>query len=162
MRDRLYRSRDERMLFGVAGGMARYFGVDPALVRLIWVLLFLAAGTGILLYIIAAVIVPEEPVGYVPPAGAGNAPAGSDRPGAAGAAPSAGPGPWRWGGPMGRSRDEGGGAIFLGLILVVVGAWFLVQRLIPGLDARLVWPGLLILLGLFLVVGALRRGGSAR
>jgi phage shock protein C len=150
MRDRLYRSRDERMLFGVAGGMARYFGVDPALVRLVWVLLFLAAGAGILLYIIAAVIVPAEPVGAAAPS-------------ASGAGPSAAPGTRRWGGPMGRSRDDGGGAIFLGLILVVVGGWFLAQRLIPGLDGRLLWPGLLILLGLVLVVGAMRRGrGGAR
>ena len=155
MRDRLYRSRDERMLFGVAGGMARYFGVDPALVRLVWVLLFLAAGAGILLYIIAAVIVPEEPVGA----------AASSASGAGGTPPSSGsPGrPWRWNAPGGRSRDDGGGAIFLGLILVVVGGWFLAQRLIPGLDGRLLWPGLLILLGLVLVVGAMRRGrGGAR
>jgi phage shock protein C len=157
MRDRLYRARDDRMLFGVAGGMARYFRIDPALVRLVWVLLFLAAGTGILLYIIAAVIIPEEPAGYAPPGAAGAAPAGSGQPGGSGPAPA----PWRWGGPMTRSRDDGGGAIFLGLILVVVGGWFLVQRLIPGLDGRLVWPGLLILLGLFLVIGAMRRGGGA-
>lgn len=149
MRDRLYRARDDRMLFGVAGGMARYLGIDPALVRIVWVLLFLAAGTGILLYIIAAVIIPEEPAGSAAPS--------RDAPPPAGQAP----GSWRWGGPMGRNRDDGGGAIFLGLILVVVGGWFLVQRLIPGIDGRLVWPGLLILLGLILVVGAMRRGGGA-
>jgi len=49
MRERLYRSRADRMLFGVAGGMGRYFNVDPAIVRLVWVLLFLAVGAGILL-----------------------------------------------------------------------------------------------------------------
>lgn len=59
MRERLYRSRDERMLFGVAGGMARYFGLDPAIVRLVWFLLFLAGGAGALLVIVAAIVIPE-------------------------------------------------------------------------------------------------------
>ncbi|NTV24318.1 MAG: PspC domain-containing protein [Nanoarchaeota archaeon] len=57
---RLYRSRKERMLFGVCGGIAEYFNVDPTIVRLLWVLFILAGGTGILAYIIAAVIVPEK------------------------------------------------------------------------------------------------------
>jgi phage shock protein C len=157
MRDRLYRSRDDRMLFGVAGGMGRYFGVDPVLVRLVWVLLFLAAGTGILLYIIAAIIIPEEPAGAAASA-PGGAAADAGGPPRAGGTPG---GPWPWNAPGGRSRSDGGGAIFLGLILVVVGAWFLLQRLVPGLDGRLVWPGLLILLGLLLVVGAMRRGRGA-
>ena len=49
----------ERKLCGVCGGIADYFGVDPTLIRLIWVLLVLCAGTGILAYIIAAIIMPE-------------------------------------------------------------------------------------------------------
>lgn len=48
------------MLFGVCGGIAEYFNVDPTIVRLLWVLFILAGGTGILAYIIAAVIVPEK------------------------------------------------------------------------------------------------------
>src|SRR5919112_1789595 len=64
MRERLYRARHDRMLFGVAGGLARYLGIDSSIVRIVWVLLFLAAGTGILLYIVAAVLIPEEPQGY--------------------------------------------------------------------------------------------------
>lgn len=55
---RLYRSKN-RMIGGVCGGLGEYFGIDPTLVRLVFVLLFLAYGFGPLLYIVMWVIVPE-------------------------------------------------------------------------------------------------------
>lgn len=61
MSKRLFRSRTDRVLGGVCGGIAEYFDIDPVIVRLIWVLLVLAAGTGILLYIIAWIIIPSKP-----------------------------------------------------------------------------------------------------
>ena len=56
---RLTRSNN-RKLFGVCGGIAEYFGVDPTVVRVAWVILGLMAGCGILAYIIAALIMPNE------------------------------------------------------------------------------------------------------
>jgi phage shock protein C len=56
----LKRSRKNRIIAGVCGGFAEYFNVDPTLVRLIWVLITLAWGAGLLLYIIAWLIIPEE------------------------------------------------------------------------------------------------------
>lgn len=57
---RLYRSRDDRMISGVCGGIAEYFDVDPTLVRLAWVVISCMAGSGVLAYIIAAIIIPES------------------------------------------------------------------------------------------------------
>ena len=62
MQKRLYKSEDTRILCGVCGGVGEYLGVDPTLVRLVWVLITLAAGAGLLLYIIAAIIMPREPL----------------------------------------------------------------------------------------------------
>src|SRR6185503_2565953 len=73
VRERLYRSRSDRMIFGVAGGMADWLDLDPSLVRLVWALLVLAGGIGFLLYIVAAVVIPEEPVGGAAAASAGAA-----------------------------------------------------------------------------------------
>lgn len=56
---RLYKSRDDKMICGVCGGIAEYFDVDPTLVRLGTVLLG-CSGTGIVFYIAAAVIIPEK------------------------------------------------------------------------------------------------------
>ncbi len=58
---RLYRSRTERQLAGVCGGLAEYFGVDPTIVRILFVILALAGGPGLIFYIILALIIPEEP-----------------------------------------------------------------------------------------------------
>lgn len=60
-RKKLYRSIDERIVGGVCGGIAEYFRIDPVLVRIIFILLVFGAGTGLLAYIIAWIIVPEEP-----------------------------------------------------------------------------------------------------
>lgn len=57
---RLYRSTKDKILGGVCGGVAEYFDVDPTIVRLIWILLTLAWGAGLLLYIIAWIIVPVK------------------------------------------------------------------------------------------------------
>ena len=48
------------MLFGVAGGLAEYFNVDPVLIRLAFVLLVLGHGSGLLLYLVLAILMPEE------------------------------------------------------------------------------------------------------
>ena len=56
---RLYRSRENRMVCGVCGGIAEYFDIDPTLVRLAWVVLTFFGGSGILAYIIAAIIIPR-------------------------------------------------------------------------------------------------------
>ena len=57
---RLYRSKKDRMICGVCGGIANYFIIDPTLVRLAFVLIAMGAGSGILAYIIAAIIIPDE------------------------------------------------------------------------------------------------------
>ncbi len=62
MDKRLYRSNTNRMVCGVCGGIAEYFGIDPSLVRLAWVLFCAMGGSGILVYLIATAIIPQEPV----------------------------------------------------------------------------------------------------
>ena len=60
MERRLYRSKSDRMIWGVCGGLAKYFDMDPTIVRLVFVLLIFANGLGILAYLIMAVVVPLE------------------------------------------------------------------------------------------------------
>ncbi|HSS36800.1 MAG TPA: PspC domain-containing protein, partial [Patescibacteria group bacterium] len=62
MNDRLYRSRDERIFAGVAGGVAERFDLDPSLVRIVWVVLMFVTGSLFFwLYVVMAVVVPESP-----------------------------------------------------------------------------------------------------
>ena len=57
---RLVRSQNDRMLFGVAGGLANYLNIDPVLVRLVFVLLTLSHGSGLLIYLLLALLMRED------------------------------------------------------------------------------------------------------
>lgn len=61
MKKRLYKSNENKMIDGVCGGIAEYFVIDPTLVRLGWVLFCALGGSGILAYIIAAIVIPRNP-----------------------------------------------------------------------------------------------------
>ena len=61
MANKLYRSNRNKMICGVCGGVGEFFGIDPTLVRLGWVVFCALGGSGILAYIIAAIIVPQKP-----------------------------------------------------------------------------------------------------
>lgn len=58
---RLYRSRQDKVVSGVCGGLANYFNIDPVIIRLAWTM-FAVFGVGIITYIVAMIIVPVEPV----------------------------------------------------------------------------------------------------
>ncbi len=92
MADRLYRSRDDRMLAGVAGGLARVMDADPSIIRVVWVVItVLSGGLGLLVYIVMAIVVPEAPDGW-----------DAARSSAAAAAPHEPVPPGGWLGPDGR------------------------------------------------------------
>ena len=64
MGKKLYRNTDNKMIAGVCSGLADYINIDPTIVRLIFALVGLS-GTGILAYLVCAIIIPEKPDDYV-------------------------------------------------------------------------------------------------
>ncbi|HEY6012685.1 MAG TPA: PspC domain-containing protein [Candidatus Limnocylindrales bacterium] len=178
MAEPLHRSRDDRMLAGVAAGVAETLDADPSLVRIVWALLaILSGGVAILVYIVMAIVVPEAPIEPwrpdVPAPGGVVAPGGGPSPD-----PSAQPAP-PWGlapgtpSPGSRSewraarraarrarRQQGLGSgeagLIFGVVLILVGALFLVREAIPWFDFHLWWPIGIIGLGALLLVAALR------
>jgi phage shock protein C len=58
---KLYRSRTERMLAGVCGGLAQYFNLDPTLIRVLFIVLTVLGGAGLVIYVAMWIIVPKEP-----------------------------------------------------------------------------------------------------
>lgn len=151
---KLYRSRDQRVVAGVAGGLAEYFGVDVALVRLVWLLLLFAGGAGFLAYIVAAVIIPEEPVGGAefyegtlidtsasPSAAQGAATSGSA------VAPD----------QVKVKRYHHDGPAVGGWILVGLGLYFLAREFLPWFALGKFWPLILVLAGVAVLAGAFRR-----
>ena len=63
---KLYRSQENRMIGGVCGGMAEYFNIDPNLMRILWVILAFLGGSGVIVYLAALIIVPNNPDQTIP------------------------------------------------------------------------------------------------
>ena len=61
MEKKLYKIEEGKMIDGVCGGIAEYSNIDPTLVRLLWVMFSAAGGSGLLVYISAAIIIPRKP-----------------------------------------------------------------------------------------------------
>lgn len=57
---RLYRSNNNRVLLGICGGIGEYLNVDPVVIRLLWVIFCCMGGSGVLAYIVAAIIIPYQ------------------------------------------------------------------------------------------------------
>ena len=166
MNDRLYRSKSERMLAGVAGGLAEMWGADPSLVRIVWaVLVILTGGIALVVYIVMAVVVPEGAPRPWPatggPATAGDAfadpgPEASAQPTPPGTASGWTTQPRRSEG--GRpSRDDSTAPLILGGLLVLLGAFFLVREFLPQIDFDWFWPAVLVVLGAVLMVTSVGR-----
>ena len=150
---RFRRSSRERMLAGVAGGMADYFDVDAVFVRLGWVVLtFATAGLGILMYIAMVIIMPKDHAA----ADEGPVLEEDDIEALDDLESSEGPRGRR---PRRRGR-EGKGRHLLALVLIVVGALFLLNNLgiFWWLSWDVLWPVVLIGLGAAILFGGMRRG----
>ena len=144
MKDRrLYRSETESVLGGVAGGVAEYLDVDPALVRVLWALLALiTGGVFFVLYIVMWIVVPYGP---------------DDGEARDAAAPDGAPPTWN-AQPRRRARSRsGGGSWIFGLVLIGLGVYFLAREYFPEIHVDRLWPLGLVLIGLVLLFGALRR-----
>jgi phage shock protein C len=61
MNKKLYRSKTDRRIAGVCGGLGNYFDIDPTIIRLAWVVALFFAGGGLFAYLLAMIIVPQEP-----------------------------------------------------------------------------------------------------
>ncbi len=151
MTERLYRSKQEKMVGGVCGGLAEYFSIDVTLVRLI-ALVALFGGVGFFVYLAGWAIIPENPTD-----GAGYAEnykhdVGEAVKGIVSDVKEATQG-------LGRNEHQGNNenrSKMAGGILVILGVFFLLQRVLPyWFDMSKMWPLLLIVIGLAIIL----RGG---
>ncbi|MCX7798619.1 MAG: PspC domain-containing protein [Melioribacter sp.] len=135
MEKKLYRSRKFRILGGVAGGLAEYLGLDPILMRIIFVLITLINGIGVLLYIILWIIVPEEPLELAyniknESTEDQNIQEPSEK---------------------FRKKRNGKGRVLIGIILIATGLLFLAERFIPSFCFVDLLPIILIIIGIILI-----------
>ena len=188
MNDRLYRSPTDQVIAGVAGGIAVWLNIDPSLVRIAWVLLgIFSGGIFVLVYIVMMIIVPLPPAGWVPRPGGTAAQGTGAVPGWGAGGPSAGvqgasggpgdstqppgapsttgsgwgsaPAPSSAPGPALSPAGQRGLGIVGGAVLIILGAWLLVDQFID-IPWDLIWPVVVIVLGAGLIAAAARRRGA--
>lgn len=148
MENRLYRSQTDQMIGGVCGGLGRYLGIDATFVRLFFVVLTLAGGSGVLIYLILWMVIPRDD--------------------------QAGQAAMRFSGEELRERGEmmrdelieasrrpnPNGIRIIGIGLIIAGGIFLLENLnivgLRWLDSDLIWPALLIVGGGVLLFRAVK------
>ncbi len=130
---KLYKSPGNRVLFGVCGGVGEYFGIDPVIIRLLVVVTTVMGGAGLIAYIVAAIIIPE------------NTDKGTrtdfhdDRGGCEENS-------------MGSKADTGRGLGILGVVMLALGGILLIRNFAPWIHGSLVISALLICFGLYFIV----------
>ena len=152
MEKRLYRSRDNKVISGVCGGIAEYLDIDATIVRLLWAVTILFAGTGILAYVLCIFIIPEEPR-YKDEDGGGdeyeeeNEVADDEEETTHGKREI-----------IKENKNKNNNLV--GLIFIVVGMMFIANKILWWLNIdfmwELFWPGLLVIFGVYLI--AKKRG----
>jgi len=165
MNDRLYRSRDDRMLAGVAGGLAEYWDADPSLIRIAWAFLAIfTGGIALIAYIVMAIVVPEDPdvpVFATGPAEPAPVPPTADWQSQHAANRAAARAARRQARAQRRASGPHTGALIIGAVLVLLGTWFLLEEFVPAFNADMFWPLALVGLGALILVMAVRPGSES-
>ncbi len=163
MQKRIYRSRNDRIIAGICSGIAKYFEIDPAIVRIIFLLLFFFKGIGIIAYFIMWIVIPAEPYeSKVYNMGTGGKPyeensdvdveeaeiieektnENSDTKHA----------------PENPKKDN---RYTIGIILIILGGIFLLEQIFPQISMEIFFPIILIGVGAYLLLNA-QNGGTQK
>lgn len=145
MKDKLYRSRRIKVFGGIAGGLSQYFNIDPIIIRVIFVVVTIMHGIGLLLYIILWIVIPEEPfeMAYqVPPdMKEGSSPGDQNTQNTI----------------IAEDKKSHSGRTVAGIILISIGFIFLADRMIPSFDFTDMFPLVFVLLGGVLIWDSLKK-----
>ena len=131
---RLFRSRRDALVAGVCGGLADYFKVDPSLVRLVFIIAIFLGGAGLVVYLVAWLIVPENPEQSPNPSFTKNQKLKEDVVGELRRVGSSLAEKFETAFEADEDRPERRSTVFVGLALIVIGAAFLFKNFIPWLE----------------------------
>lgn len=134
MNKKLTRSSESKIFGGVCGGLGEYFEIDPILFRIIFLVLLFTAGSGLLLYIILWIIIPQKSILNISsPSSEDLSTKKSDN-----------------------NTHKNSGAIIAGSILIVLGIIFLLNYYITWVNISKLWPLILIIIGVALIGSYIR------
>lgn len=134
---RLYRSQRNNVIGGVCGGLGDYLNTDPLVFRILFIVAFLVGGSGLLIYIIFWIVIPEEEIPIINTKNSSNMETE----------------PKTDNNNMEEQKkpQKNDGNLWGGLILITLGAIFLIDRFVPRIDFGDLWPLILIVVGVILI-----------
>ncbi|MFZ5948178.1 MAG: PspC domain-containing protein [Stygiobacter sp.] len=139
MKEKLYRSRKQKIIAGVAGGLSDYFNIDPVIIRILFVVFSILHGSGILIYIILWIAIPEEPFDVAYNINNQSEPNNTNT------------------NDIPPTKNCNSPRFITGLILVFIGVAFLLNNLIPSFDFSDIFPYILILIGVLLISNSFKK-----
>jgi len=143
MEKKLTRSRDKKVIAGIAGGLGEYLDIDPIIIRIIIVLITIFHGVGLLIYIIMWIVIPEEPYSSIFQENK------TEEPGDLGQTINEETN--KFAEEVKKQSTSSNGRTIFGVILIGIGLIFFLERFLPIFDFELIFSSGLIILGLALV-----------
>ena len=138
---KLYRSRSDRMIFGLCGGLGKYFNIDSTVVRIIFVLLTMPGGAGLFIYLVLSIITPLEVGAEMNPKEEMKEFAKKVKKETKEVAEE-----------IKKDKKHGGFRVIIGAIIVAAGIFFMAQQFFPFFHMGMFfWPVLAIIFGIYLV-----------
>jgi len=152
MAKKLYRSTSDKMLGGVAGGLAEYFDIDSTLVRVLFIVVVFLGGGGIIAYIILWIVVPQKP--YEIPKGAfdQSPPEGGSESANSSSENNSDSFSVANGSVAGSMTHTSSRQLWVAIVLIVIGGLILLDNLFPRFDFDHYWPVILIAIGVGLLL----------
>lgn len=156
MKEKLHRSRIDRVFGGVASGLAKYLNLDTILVRIVFIILALFNGVGLILYIILWIVLPEDDIIY----NFGSSPPGGTKPDNdsqnADDKSSSTKSNFDFS-SFPEKKSSGSGRLVVGGIFIALGILFLADSIFPYFDFEDFFPILFIIVGITLLVNSLKK-----
>jgi phage shock protein C len=152
--------KGDRIVWGVCGGIAEYFRIDPTIVRLVWIFITLTYGIGLLIYIIAAIVIPEK--GSVKQTGAYTGPETHDSFGGNSDSDMTGQtavenaDDWKTV-PEKPKYDSTKSRTIIGLILIACGVLYILKQFFSWADFRYIVPAIIVLIGGLIIFAGVKR-----
>lgn len=137
--NRLYRSRDDKMISGVCGGIAEHFNIDPVWIRLAAIITVFIDGIGLLAYVILWILIPENPNQNK------NKKTQAEKIYETQVEPALKKG-------FEKKNKENNGHSFIGIALIIIGALFLIKHVFGFFSSEVFWGLLIIALGISLII----------
>lgn len=152
MQKRLYRSTKDRMIAGVCGGLAEYFEIDPVIIRVLFVVITLGAGVGILGYIILWIVVPEAMIVIKDSSSVGYENINQNEENNMNNNTN-----FEMVNQEKFHKTNHSGRVFISIILILIGLLWFISNIVPGVDFGHLWPLTLVALGLLILIRSINK-----